>query len=130
MDLILPLENKRLKDLALEEEVAKLLLPEEQVLFNIVSDLHMDGKYGDAFVCFTDKRIITADRDKDDNVSTRTFFYDEVERLFVKRMYGNAVLNAVKEDGEKVPLIKSTYAITAFFNTGIIFFDKISNGIF
>ena len=130
MDLILPLENKRLKDLALEEAVAGILLADEQVLFNIVSDLHMDGKYGDSFVCFTDKRLITADRDREDNVAVCTLKYEEVERLSVKRMYGNAVLNATKKSGEKVPLIKSTYAITAFFNTGIMFFDKISSGVY
>ncbi len=129
MELILPLENKRLKDLALEEAVASILLEKEQFLFNIVTDLHMDGKYGDAFVCFTDKRIITADRDSENNVKTCALYYDEVERLFTKRMYGNAVLNAVKKDGEKIPLIKSTYAITAFFNVGIVFFNKIAAGI-
>ncbi len=128
MDLILPLENRRVKDTALEEEVAKLLQEQEQVLFNIVSDLHMDGRYGDAFICFTSQRIIAVDRDAEDNIKTHTLLYDEVERLSVKRMYGHAVLNAVKKSGEKLPLLKATYAITTFFNTGIIFFNKIVSG--
>ena len=58
MEFNLPLENKKVKDASIEEALLKLITGDERELFRIVSDLSLDGKYGETLAEFTDKRII------------------------------------------------------------------------
>ncbi|MGN1096196.1 MAG: ABC transporter ATP-binding protein [Eubacteriales bacterium] len=128
MDFILPLENKKIKDGEIEKSVEAALENEERELFKIVSDLSTEGKYGESLIEFTDLGIVYSDRGGDGNIVTEKIIYQDIEKLFIKRMYGNAMLTAVKKDGKKIPLIRATYAVTALFNAAVMFFDKISSG--
>lgn len=129
MEFNLPLENKKVKDASIEEALLKLITGDERELFRIVSDLSLDGKYGETLAEFTDKRIISVDKDNNGEIKTVFVDYSDIEKIFIKRMYGNAVLIAQKKDGGKISLIRSTYAVTALFNSATIFFEKINSEI-
>ena len=127
MDFALPLENKKISDSSLETKIREMLDENERELFRIVTDLLPCGNYGQSLAEFTDRRIITAHCEEDGNIVCDTVLYSEVESLTIKRMYGNAFLLAVKKSGEKTQIARATYAVTALFNSAVLFMDKINS---
>lgn len=127
MDFALPLENKKISDSSLETKIREMLDENERELFKIVTDLLPGGNYGQSLAEFTDRRIITAHREEDGNIVCDTVLYSEAESLTIKRMYGNAFLLAVKKSGEKTQIARATYAVTALFNSAVLFMDKINS---
>lgn len=127
MDFALPLENKKISDSSLETKIREMLGENERELFRIVTDLLPCGNYGQSLAEFTDRRIIAAHREEDGNIVCDTVLYSEAESLTIKRMYGNAFLLAVKKSGEKTQIARATYAVTALFNSAVLFMDKINS---
>ena len=111
----------------METKIREMLDENERELFRIVTDLLPCGNYGQSLAEFTDRRIITAHREEGGNIVCDTVLYSEVESLTIKRMYGNAFLLAVKKSGEKTQIARATYAVTALFNSAVLFMDKINS---
>lgn len=124
MEYSLPIFNKTIQSKVIEEKLSQAVGGREE-LFRIVCDLQLNGNYGESTVSFLDDEIIGVD-------STGAVIdvkIDEVERLYIKRMYGNAVFIAAKKNGEKVELARSTHSVTALMNTAVLYFEKILSGI-
>lgn len=128
MDFALPLENKKISDDLLEVKIREMLDENERELFKIVTDLLPQGSYGQSVAEFTDRRIITAHRDGGDIVA-ESICYSDIDGLTIKRMYGNAFLLAIGKDGKKKDIARATYAVTALFNSAVLFMDKLNSGI-
>ncbi len=101
----------------------------ERELFRIVTDLLPGGNYGQSLAEFTDRGIITAHREDGGDIVCDTVPYSDVDSLTIKRMYGNAFLLAVTKSGEKWQIARATYAVTALFNSAVLFIDKINSGV-
>lgn len=129
MDFALPLENKKITDSSLEIKIGEMLSENERELFKIVTDLLPSGNYGQSLAEFTSDRIIAVHCEDGGEVSAISVPYSEIDSLMIKRMYGNAFLLAVKKNGEKTEIARATYAVTALFNSAVLFMDKISSGI-
>ncbi|MGM9663946.1 MAG: ABC transporter ATP-binding protein [Eubacteriales bacterium] len=129
MDFALPLENKKITDSSLEIKIGEMLAENERELFKIVTDLLPSGNYGESLAEFTSDRIIAVHCEDGGEISAICVPYSEIDSLMIKRMYGNAFLLAVKKNGEKTEIARATYAVTAFFNSAVLFMDKISSGI-
>lgn len=129
MDFALPLENKKITDSSLEIKIGEMLAENERELFKIVTDLLPSGNYGQSLAEFTSDRIIAVHCEDGGEVSAISVPYSEIDSLMIKRMYGNAFLLAVKKNGEKAEIARATYAVTALFNSAVLFMDKISSGI-
>lgn len=129
MDFALPLENKKITDSSLEIKIGEMLAENEHELFKIVTDLLPSGNYGQSLAEFTSDRIIAVHCEDGGEVSAISVPYSEIDSLMIKRMYGNAFLLAVKKNGEKTEIARATYAVTALFNSAVLFMDKISSGI-
>ncbi len=129
MDFALPLENKKITDSSLEIKIGEMLAENEREFFKIVTDLLPSGNYGQSLAEFTSDRIIAVNRENGGEISAICVPYSEIESLTIKRMYGNAFLLAVKKNGEKTEIARATYAVTALFNSAVLFMDKISSGI-
>lgn len=129
MDFALPLENKKITDSSLEIKIGEMLAENERELFKIVTDLLPSGNYGQSLAEFTSDRIIAVHCEDGGEVSAISVPYGEIDSLMIKRMYGNAFLLAVKKNGEKTEIARATYAVTALFNSAVLFMDKISSGI-
>ena len=127
MNLVLPLENKKITDEAILERLKTELSEGERELFRITTDLLPDGNYGEPLVAFTDSRIISV-YPSGNSREVMTVSYSELDGLSIKRMYGNAFLLAIKKSGEKVSLARATYAVTALFNAAVLFVDKVISG--
>lgn len=127
MNLVLPLENKKITDEAILERLKTELSEGERELFRITTDLLPDGNYGEPLVAFTDSRIISV-YPSGNSREVMTVSYSELDGLSIKRMYGNAFLLAIKKSGEKVSLARATYAVTALFNAAVLFVDKVVSG--
>lgn len=127
MNLVLPLENKKITDEAILERLKTELSEGERELFRITTDLLPDGNYGEPLVVFTDSRIISV-YPSGNSREVMTVSYSELDGLSIKRMYGNAFLLAIKKSGEKVSLARATYAVTALFNAAVLFVDKVISG--
>ena len=127
MNLVLPLENKKITDEAILERLKTELSEGERELFRITTDLLPDGNYGEPLVAFTDSRIISV-YPSGNSREVMTVSYSELDGLSIKRMYGNAFLLAIKKRGEKVSLARATYAVTALFNAAVLFVDKVISG--
>ena len=129
MDFALPLENKKITDSSLEIKIGEMLAENEREFFKIVTDLLPSGNYGQSLAEFTSDRIIAVHCEDSGEVSAISVPYSEIDSLTIKRMYGNAFLLAVKKNGEKTEIARATYAVTALFNSAVLFMDKISSGI-
>ena len=129
MDFALPLENKKITDSSLEIKIGEMLAENEREFFKIVTDLLPSGNYGQSLAEFTSDRIIAVNREDGGEISAICVPYSEIDSLTIKRMYGNAFLLAVKKNGEKTEIARATYAVTALFNSAVLFMDKISSGI-
>ena len=127
MNLVLPLENKKITDEAILERLKTELSEGERELFRITTDLLPDGNYGEPLVAFTDSRIISV-YPSGNSREVMTVSYSELDGLSIKRMYGNAFLMAIMKSGEKVSLARATYAVTALFNAAVLFVDKVVSG--
>lgn len=127
MNLVLPLENKKITDEAILERLKTELSEGERELFRITTDLLPDGNYGEPLVTFTDGRIISV-YPSGEGAEAVTVSYSELDGLSIKRMYGNAFLMAIMKSGEKVSLARATYAVTALFNAAVLFVDKVVSG--
>ena len=129
MDFALPLENKKITDSSLEIKIGEMLAENEREFFKIVTDLLPSGNYGQSLAEFTSDRIIAVNREDGGEISAICVPYSEIDSLTIKRMYGNAFLLAVKKNGEKTEIARATYAVTALFNSAVLFMEKISSGI-
>lgn len=129
MDYTLPLENKKIADESISKSIADSLYDSEKELFRIVTDLLPNGNYGQSLAEFTDVGIISAHKEDDGKISVTRISYSDITGLTIKRMYGNAFLIALKQNGEKAELARATYAVTALFNSAVLFADKILSGI-
>ena len=128
MDFTLPLENKKIADESILKSIADALGEDEKELFRIATDLLPSGCYGQSLAEFTNAGIISAQKGDDGEISVVHIPYSDITGLTIKRMYGNAFLLAIKQNGEKVQVARATYAVTALFNSAVLFVDKILSG--
>lgn len=63
----------------------------EQLLFAVVSDMNLHTKYEDSVFAVTNQRIITIDSSVENEFLS--FDFESLESIFIKRMYGNALVN-------------------------------------
>lgn len=127
MELVLPLENKKITNEKIIGRLGEELSEGERELFRITTDLLPGGDYGEPLVTFTDGRIISV-YPSGEGTEAVTVSYSELDGLSIKRMYGNAFLMAIMKSGEKVSLARATYAVTALFNAAVLFVDKVVSG--
>lgn len=128
MDFTLPLENKKIADESILKSIADALGEDEKELFRIATDLLPSGCYGQSLAEFTNAGVISAQKGDDGEISVVHIPYSDITGLTIKRMYGNAFLLAIKQNGEKVQVARATYAVTALFNSAVLFVDKILSG--
>lgn len=98
----------------------------EQLLFIIMGDLALNGKYGVSALAVTDKRVMSVDPCFEGGV--RFYYYNEIKDASIKRMYGNALMNIELQNGEKLKFFRFTYTVTVLCEMASLFIVHISNG--
>lgn len=80
---------------------------EKEALFTVVGDLDMARRYGDGAICFDEDRLVVFGEQYEEKY--KIVRYDALERVSVKRMYGNAYFAAAYKDGGKEKLMRFTF---------------------
>lgn len=107
----------------LKERLHHALSENERILFAIVGDLGLDGKYGDSALIATDCRFLVL---SDENLCAYT--YRDVSSIRVKRMYGNAGILLKTETKKETVIFRFTYAVAALCDMAVQFISNIVDG--
>lgn len=118
------LKNKPLPEGA-EPLVKEMTERGERVLFAIVGDLSLSGKYAETALIFTPESVTAYDSET--NTSRRIAFAD-MEDVRAKRMYGNATLSAVMPNGKREIFFRYTYAVAALCDASALFISHVRDG--
>ncbi len=120
-----PITNRPIPQQALSL-VTKQLDSGESVLFAVVGDLGLDGKYAQTVLFVSEKRFFVTDASLDGGI--RAYVHTDVEKIEVKRMYGNARLSVTFKSGEKCKAFRSTYAVASLCDAAALFIEHMSTG--
>ena len=97
----------------------------ERVLFVIVGDLSLSGKYAETALIFTPESVTAYDSETN---TSRRFSFAEMEDVRAKRMYGNATLSAVMPNGKREIFFRYTYAVAALCDAAALFISHVRDG--
>ncbi|MBQ9084666.1 MAG: ABC transporter ATP-binding protein [Clostridia bacterium] len=101
----------------------KLQAQGEEMLFAIVGDLSLSGRYAESALIFTKDAMYAFDEESGE----RTYSYPTLSDVKAKRMYGNATLSAVI-DGKRRILFRYTYSIATLCDAAAQFLNRMANG--
>lgn len=107
------------------ERVQALLQPAERVLFAIVGDLNLKGRYDTSLLLATNERLLVFDTCHENGVAA--WRHEDLAETKVKRMYGNAALRAL-QDGKLVMLFRFTYATASLCDAAAMFSTNVAAG--
>ncbi len=97
---------------------------EENILFAIVGDLTLNGRYAENVLFFTPEAVVFVD-EKGGDVRYR---YADMADVESKRMYGNATLSAVLPDGHRKIFFRYTFAVSALCDAAALFINHVRDG--
>ena len=117
------LKNKPLPK-KVEPMVEKLIGDGEQILFVIVGDLNLKGKYEETALIFARNFLLSYNGEG----SEKRFEYSEMKNVKAKRMYGNATLSAVMPDGRREVIFRYTYSVAALCDASALFINHLNEG--
>ncbi len=106
---------------ALSHKILDRLRSGEEILFVLVGDLHLNAIYGDTALVVTDRRMICVD----DTLPGGDICFDmgSLPVIEVRRLYGNAVLNA---DGQTV--LRFSFGVVALMEAAAAFLNNVRDG--
>ncbi len=114
-------------------ETAQKVLGDDKILFTVVGDLNLDGKYDDSAFFVTGTCALAVDSKHENGY--RLYKFDEIEKVIVKRMYGNAIIRIrlkTPEDSEKKKIeiaLRFTYANADIADAAAIFINNVNDGM-
>ena len=116
----------------------------EDVLFVIVGDLNLKGKYAESSLIFTWDKAVRVDGEErkkrapsDSNkatdgdalqkptVTVTEYLFSDMTEVVSKRMYGNATLSAKMPDGRREIFFRYTYTVAALCDAAALFINHL-----
>ena len=125
MDDTKPLINKAMPDDA-RGWVENQLCDGEKVLFAVVGDLSLFEKYATATLVITSRRAVIVDENHENGFFSAAF--SDIEKVSVKRMYGNARMNFKMKDGREETVFRYTYAVAELCDVAAAYIEAIGRG--
>ena len=98
----------------------------EEVLFTIVGDMTLSGKYAETALIFTKDAVTYFCKDD----QTRKISFADMENVKSKRMYGNATLSAVMPNGKREIFFRYTYSVASLCDSAAMFITHLSEGAY
>lgn len=118
----IPLINRELPR-ALKDQLAACVQEGEKLLFAVVGDLDLKGKYGEGALVVTDRRFLVIQADR-----FREYFFDRVMEISVKRMYGNACIYLESRGGKKRSIFRFTYSVASLCDMAVQYISAVAGG--
>ena len=97
----------------------------DRVLFAIVGDMTLAGKYIPGVMFFTADAVTVYDGVPGES---RRYAFADLDKPESKRMYGSAVLSARLPDGHREILFRYSYASTALCDAAVMFMEHMRDG--
>ena len=118
--------NKHL-NAAQAERIQSFGSADDPVLFALVGDINANGQYSETTVVFSESSLTVFESTKEGQ--EQKICYDDIEDIFAKRMYGNALIR-VRMKGESKPrnIFRYTFGIAALCDAAIRFVKGIKDG--
>ncbi len=108
------------------EDCLRTRVNENDILFAVVGDLNLKGRYAESLAVFTKEKLVAFDECYND-----TFYelpYSEIETAVVKRLYGNAVFRVTLKEGEKKSVLRFSYASAEVADAAAVFINAVNEG--
>lgn len=109
----------------LEQKIAEKLCGAAP-LMAIVGDLNLGGRYDESAMVVCADRLVSADHRHENGVIMLLF--EDIEKVSVKRLYGNAVFRADMKDGHTVDILRFTYSTTDLCDAVGDFINRVKDG--
>ncbi|MBO5305920.1 MAG: hypothetical protein J6B12_04070, partial [Clostridia bacterium] len=99
----------------------------DPVLFALVGDINAEGQYSETTIAFTASELIVFESAGEAQASR--FRYSDMEDIFAKRMYGNALIRVKFKDGGRAKNVyRYTLGIAALCDAAIRFVKGVMQG--
>lgn len=109
----------------LEEKIAALLCGATP-LMGVVGDLNLNGKYDESAMVICADRLISADNMLENGC--KMLLFEDINKVSVKRLYGNAIFRAELKDGNSIDLLRFTYSTTDLCDAVSDFINRVNDG--
>ena len=96
-----------------------------RILFAIVGDLSLRGRYVDTAVFFTENEVVAYDGVPGES---QRYAYADMQDVQAKRMYGNATLSAKLPNGKRKVFFRYTYTVAALCDAAALFISHVRDG--
>ncbi|MHB1485634.1 MAG: ABC transporter ATP-binding protein [Saccharofermentanales bacterium] len=119
------LTNKMLSD-DIRKELADGIEIGEDIKFCIMSDLDNNAKYNSSILAVTQHRAYVYD-----SVSrkiARIILFIDIDKIVVKRFYGNAVLRCTMKDGQNLNIFRFSYSALSLCEAAATFIEQLNAG--
>ncbi len=110
---------------AVQPIIDKMSTDGEDILFVIVGDLALNGKYSESALIFAEDSVVCYDGVPGEE---KRYFYRDMKEVIAKRMYGNATLSAKMPNGKRVVFFRYTYAVASLCDASALFINHINDG--
>lgn len=97
----------------------------ENILFVIVGDLGLNGRYAKTALIFTDDAVVSFNGDAE---KVNRYSISDMSDVVAKRMYGNATLSAVMPNGKRVVFFRYTYSVASLCDAAALFINHLNEG--
>ena len=97
----------------------------ENILFVIVGDLGLNGRYAETALIFTETAVVSyggADTE------AKRYDFGVMKNVEAKRMYGNATLSALMPNGKREVFFRYTYSVAALCDAAALFINHLNEG--
>ena len=99
---------------------------EEDVLFAVVGDLNLKGRYAESLMLFTKDKLVAFDECYENTTFELSYF--EIANAEVKRLYGNAVFRVTLKNEKKKSILRFSYASAEVADAAAVFINAVNNG--
>ncbi len=117
------LKNKPLSKYA-SSTIDRLRGEGARVLFAIVGDLALNGRYAETTLIFTDTSVTYSGKDGE----AVTYAISDLREVEAKRMYGNATLSAIMPSGKREIFFRYTYSVASLCDAAALFINHLNGG--
>ena len=118
------LKNKELPKEAISV-IENMTANGDKILFAIVGDMCLNGRYGNTTLFFTETKAVLYDSSLD---APREYLFKDMEDVRSKRMYGNATLSAKMKNGKREIFFRYTYGVAPLCDAAALFISHLNEG--
>lgn len=100
----------------------------DEYIIGIEADLLPNGNYGKTFMFVSSSRLCIVNDGNNEDEKGFAISYSDIEKIYVKRLYGNAIMRVKMTDGQTRDIMRFTFSVAVVCETIAEFINKINAG--